>query len=155
MPMKRFLYTLLQHLSQVFIKDHLWSTHVVKDLFFGTPSTLSAAIHFYITPLLPQFCVRKHLSLNISLPHWISTSTFVRFGHNSVIWTQYTFINYKFSYARFRARKIVFGPRPCTCKIEHVKEQTFTLPIITWHGDRKCTELFTKPLAAVDYTISV
>ena len=41
------------------------------------------------------------------------------------------FIDYKFLYTRFRARKTVLGARPCTWEIRCVNEQTSTLLIIT------------------------
>ena len=41
------------------------------------------------------------------------------------------FINYNFSYTRFRACKTVLGARPCTLEIVPVKEQTCTLLVIT------------------------
>ena len=41
-----------------------------------------------------------------------------------------------------------FRCTPCTWKIVHIKEQTCTLLIITWYGDRNCTKLVLKPLAA-------
>ena len=78
------------------------------------------------------------------------------------------FINYNFSYARFRVRETVLGACPCTWEIVHVKEQMCTLLIITWYGGRNCTKLVLKPLVTknglfqscvlllpVDYTVSL
>ena len=51
------------------------------------------------------------------------------------------FINYNFSCKRFRAHKTVLRARPCTWEIVHVINNT-------WYGDRNCTKLVLKPLAA-------
>ena len=51
------------------------------------------------------------------------------------------FINYNFSCKRFRAHKTVLRARPCTWEIAHVINNT-------WYGDRNCTKLVLKPLAA-------
>ena len=58
------------------------------------------------------------------------------------------FINYNFSCARFHAHKTVLGARPCTWETVHIKEQTSTLIITTWFGNRNCTKLVLKPLVA-------
>ena len=45
------------------------------------------------------------------------------------VFIQQAFINYNFSFARFRAHKICLGARPCTWELVHVKEQTCMLLI--------------------------
>ena len=55
-------------------------------------------------------------------------------SHNSIIQPFFqAFINYNFL---------------CTWEIVPIKERTWTLLIITWHGCSKCTKLVLKPLAA-------
>ena len=54
------------------------------------------------------------------------------------------FVNYNFSYTRFRAHKVVLAARPCTWEIVHVTNSN----MIRRKEFRNCTTLVSKPLAA-------
>ena len=68
--------------------------------------------------------------------------------HIKCFLNQQAFINYNFSYTKFRACETVLGARPCTWQIVNGKEQICTLLTITWYSSRNCNKLVLKPLAA-------
>ena len=88
----------------------------------------------YHEDLTGELWCRTNHHNNLKIVHFLD-------GKFNLCTRKQAFINYIFQYTKFCA---------CLCiwEIIHVKEQTCTLLIITWYGNRNCTKLVLKPFAA-------
>ena len=130
---------------------HQHPTKYVLDLVSSEKVTVQLKIYFNYNLALREFNINPY-----------RPNVLTRFHQG--------FINYNFFVHHISRMQNLFGTRPCTWEIVPVKGQMFTLLIITRYGDRTCTKLLLKLLAAkndqlhfcrvccsfpVNYTISV
>ena len=113
--------------------------HDQPDEIIGLPLTFSRKEQWFEFLWLTSK-ISIWFSIGLSLYYWIISvylSLVVLAG--TVIYQ--AFINYNFllmNFIRFHAHQTVLGARLPTWEIEHVKEQTCMLLIITWYSGRNC-----------------